>query len=229
MRRLGLFTTLRARAGSLWFWEDHLARLEEGARLYSLQMPDPSVLFARVARATRDLGDARVRITLRPDEGPEVEARAYEAPGEPWRLAPVPASPVEDIVRHKTTERKVYDQAAAQKGQADEALLVAHSGAYLECTVANLFFWDRAGRLVTPPATAPLLPGIARKHVLAAAQNLGLEAIEGDVSEDLARSARACFLTNALFVLHPVSEICGVKRYAVPELVRRLRDVAGPR
>ncbi|MHC4223402.1 MAG: aminotransferase class IV [Planctomycetota bacterium] len=229
MRPLGLFTTLRARAGSIWFWEDHLGRLEDGARRLGLQMPEPEELFALVARATDDLGDARVRITLRPGEKPAVEARAYQPPREPWRLAPVPASPVEDTVRLKTTDRKVYEQAAGEKGEADEALLVARSGAYLECTIANLFFLDGAGRLVTPPASAPLLAGIARRKVLTAARTLGMEAGEADVDADLARSARACFVTNALFVLHPVSEICGVKHYEVPGLVRRLRDVAGPR
>jgi branched-subunit amino acid aminotransferase/4-amino-4-deoxychorismate lyase len=225
VREPGLFTTLRCRDGALWFWPAHVARLRAGAAELGLCLPAEDVLRGAVASALGDLADARVRITLHPGRAPSIEAAAYAAPTLPWRLRPVAAAPSRDQVRLKTTARGVYDAARRVAHDRDDALLVGPDGSYLEATVANFFLVDRKGRLRTPPDTAPLLPGIARARVLAAAARLGLDAAESPLRRPDAAGARECFVTNALFVAHPVVEIEGVAGYASGEWARRLREV----
>ncbi|MHC4971402.1 MAG: aminotransferase class IV [Planctomycetota bacterium] len=225
MTKPGLFTTLRCRDGALWFWPGHLARLRTGAAVLGLRCPAADALRDAIAAAVGRLADARVRVTLRPDRDPLIEAAAYSPPPAPWRLRPVAAAPARDQVRLKTTARGVYDAARRAAADLDDALLTGPDGSYLEATVANLFLVDKEGRLRTPPATAPLLAGIARGRVLAVAGSLGIEVAEGPVGRAEAAHARECFVTNALFIAHPVVEIEGVAGYAGGEWAGRLREV----
>jgi branched-subunit amino acid aminotransferase/4-amino-4-deoxychorismate lyase len=216
---------VRCRDGALWFWPAHLARLRTGAAELGLRCPAEDGLVDAIAAAVGSLPDARVRVTLHPEHDPSVEAAAYAEPTAPWRLRPIAAAPKREEVRLKTTARGTYDAARRAAGDFDDALLVGPDGSYLEATVANLFLVDRRGRLRTPPATAPLLAGIARGHVLAAAGSLGIDAAEGPLGRPEAAQARECFVTNALFVAHPVVEIEGVAGYASGEWAGRLREV----
>lgn len=224
MNKPGLFTTLRCRDGVIWFWPAHWTRLRTGADELGLHCPDEAGLRKGIAAAVGRLLDARVRVTLHADRGPSIEAAGYAPPRAPWRLRPVAAAPRREQVRLKTTAREVYDAARLAAGDRNDALLVGPDGCYLEATVANLFLVDRVGRLRTPPATAPLLAGIARAHVLAAAPSVGLVVAEGPVRRLDAAQARECFVTNALFVAHPVVEIEGVSGYASGEWAGRLRE-----
>ena len=94
--RFALFTTLRVRGGQPWFFEDHAARLGEGEALHQ-----------RVVSGCAGLADARVRVTVRGDRR-MVDIAPYGPPEAPFRLLPVTASPHEDTVRNKTTDRGVY-------------------------------------------------------------------------------------------------------------------------
>ena len=127
-----------------------------------------------------------------------------------------------DAVSVKTTERALYDEARAAAHGCDDALLHTPEGAVLECTIANVFF-VLDGRLVTPPASLPLLPGIARARVLEAADAAGIRAAEVPISLADAATAEACFVTNALLIAHPVQEIEGVGRFDSVAWTRRLR------
>jgi len=88
--------------------------------------------------------------------------------------------------------------------------------------VANVFLLD-GGRIVTPPREAPILAGIARKRVLEAARALGLDVAEEPIPLEGVRSCSACFVTNALFLVHPVEEILGRASFPDGRLARRLR------
>src|SRR4029079_6479118 len=63
-------------------------------------------------------------------------------------------------------------QEAYRRG-ADEALMQNQSGDLAECSQSN-FFLVRDGRVLTPPLTAGLLPGITRKFVLDLAAEVGV-------------------------------------------------------
>ena len=102
-------------------------------------------------------------------------------------------------------------------------LLHRPDGTVLECTIANVFaVFD--GVLVTPPATLPLLAGIARGRVLAAAKDAGIPVREEAFPLSRLASAEACFATNALLIAHPVREIAGIAAFDSEAWALRLRE-----
>jgi branched-chain amino acid aminotransferase len=60
----GVFETLRARRGVLIEWDQHIARLGEGAQAMALRVPEPSVLAApSVSSSTPSTFRSRGRAT----------------------------------------------------------------------------------------------------------------------------------------------------------------------
>lgn len=91
---------------------------------------------------------------------------------------------------------------------AHEALILSHDGCVVEGTTSNVFA-VREGKLVTPPPTETLLPGITRALVMEAASSLGLEVVERRMApEDLAGAGEA-FITSTIRELLPVVNIDG--------------------
>ena len=222
VEEISVFTTMRVGAdGDVRFWEDHLARLAEGAARFGLRPVTPSALRAAIERATERIADARVRVRLRRDAPFEIQARPYTPPVDAWILQPVAVSPDEDTVRFKTSRREVYEDANRKAASGRFALLTDARGRYLECAIANLFF-ARGTRLLTPPSSAPILPGIARKRLIEAAPRVGFEVVEADCRVETAAAAEACVVTNALFGVHPVAEITGLRAFPDLGLARRL-------
>jgi para-aminobenzoate synthetase/4-amino-4-deoxychorismate lyase len=70
-------------------------------------------------------------------------------------------------LRHKTTDRGFYDAAlqTAKAQGASEALFVRPDGLVTEGSICNLFV-KRGGKLLTPPASLGLLPGVLRRQLL---------------------------------------------------------------
>jgi len=71
------------------------------------------------------------------------------------------------FLRHKTTRRVMYDRvfAEARRSGFDDALFVNERGEVTECAIHNLMI-ARDGKLLTPPVTCGLLPGIYRQSLL---------------------------------------------------------------
>ncbi|MFQ5844298.1 MAG: aminotransferase class IV [Planctomycetota bacterium] len=225
-RGCGAFTTLRVHRGRPLFLADHLERLERTAAVLGLACPGRAAVTGEIGRAALDAPDARVRVALLPAGRGAVTrvvfAEPWEASFPPWRIVPAlldtpPAHP-----QLKTTRRLPYRQ-ARRRVAGDDALVVDAAGRYLECTVAN-FFLVCGSRLRTPPASEPLLPGIARRHVLAWAPDAGLAAEEAPLGPDDVRSADACFVTNAVLLAHAVAEVAGVARFGACPLVETVHD-----
>jgi len=80
---------------------------------------------------------------------------------------PLPVDPGDWRLRHKTSDRAFYEEAlAVARGLgADEALLVREDGLVTEGSFTNLFV-ERDGVLLTPQASAGLLPGVLRRSLL---------------------------------------------------------------
>jgi len=217
------FTTLRIERGMPWFWDDHVLRLRETAAALGFQVPSPVDLYVSLPRAVG--GTLRVRITLEANGAIRTDAEPYESPTEPWTLKTVPIEADPDIVKFKTTARPWYDAARELLATEDDAMLVLPGGhdasdpTVLETTIANLFF-RIDGEIVTPAASAPLLPGIARARLL----NHVPGAREAELAQSDARRATACCATNALFGVHPVGAVGDWKPYDSSELARELMD-----
>lgn len=165
---------LKASAAELGFaFDRHAARNELQAATFRLK--ERSRVRLMVARG------GALAIEVRPHQGwPEavlrVAAVRRPVPADDWRL------------RHKTTDRGFYREALAQGGTF-EVLLLDEQGYLTEGCFSTLFV-ERGDRLVTPPLSRGLLPGVLRQSLLACG-----EAVEGDLRPyDL---ERGFFLGNA--------------------------------
>jgi branched-chain amino acid aminotransferase len=96
---------------------------------------------------------------------------------------------------------------AAGKG-ADDALLLNVAGHVACTTIANVFAIV-GGRLVTPPLSDGVMPGIMRALVLEAARSAGLGAGERSLSPQELSDADAVLVTNSVRFLSPVVSLDG--------------------
>lgn len=97
-----------------------------------------------------------------PDAVMKVRAVPRPVPADDWRL------------RHKTTDRQFYRDALAQGGTF-EVVMTDEAGFLTEGCFSNIFV-ERGDKLVTPPLSRGLLPGVLRASLLACG-----EAVEGDL------------------------------------------------
>ena len=81
-------------------------------------------------------------------------------------VLPLPVDEGDWRLRHKSTDRRFYEQglAAAHSAGAQEALFLRDDGLVTEGCFTNVFV-ERDGRLLTPPTRLGLLPGVLR-HAL---------------------------------------------------------------
>lgn len=112
-------------------------------------------------------------------------------------------------------------RAAARDRGSFEVLFRDRDGVLLEGSASNLFL-VQAGEILTPPADRPLLPGVTRAAVLAAARTLGLPCREVDLRPEHFRSADEAFLTGSLMKTAPIRSAGGV-RVPLGEIAARLR------
>ncbi|MFU1477372.1 aminotransferase class IV [Roseovarius sp. C7] len=136
----------------------HLARLRRSAEVFGV---DASAAEAALASVAGD-GPLRVRLTLDQAGRAEVSTAPY-APtpeGSVWKvgLAETRLASEDAWLRHKTTQRALYDSARASlPGWIDEMLFCNEAGALCEGTITNIFV-PREGALLTPPLSEGLLP-----------------------------------------------------------------------
>jgi len=226
----GLFETLRAYRGRPFRLADHLERLARAAAEIDLPLPldAPAIAEAvtEVLAANRlQDRDAAIRITLSRGTGP----RGLAPPADPRptlvisavAYAPLPelcsatlvgirrneGSPLSRMKSLAAMDNVLAAGEAAKRG-AEEAILLNNGGRVACGARANLFALID-DRLVTPPISDGVLPGIARLVVLdlAAALHVAVEET-ALLPADLDR-AREVLLTNSLFEIRSVGRFDG--------------------
>lgn len=88
----------------------------------------------------------------------------------------------------------------------DEALLLDSNGMVAEGSGENIFIVDK-GRLITPPLSSAILPGITRDTVLALAREEGIVVVEQEFPRDALLLAEEAFLTGTAAEITPVREV----------------------
>jgi len=144
-----------------------------------------------------DANDMRIRLLLGRDGNLDITA----GPLPPDSAAPLRVGmseqrldPADPFLRHKTTRRRLYEQAyaEAQAKSLDDMLFFNTRGELAEAS-RNTIFVEISGRLVTPPVESGLLAGILRQSLIEAGQ-AGEQIL---VLDDL-RRAGAWFLGSSL-------------------------------
>ncbi len=182
--------------------EEHLSRLIESAAYFGYKVDE-----RQARRALRDLagafgkGPRRVRLTT----GPKGEiALSHAALGPPSSgvarvaFAPRPVDPSSPMLFHKTTDRRVYEEAFAARPGFHDVLLYNGRGEVTESTIANVAV-ESGGRLWTPPLECGLLPGTLRARMLSDGR---LE--ERAMTIEEVSSAQSVFLLNSVRGMWPV-------------------------
>ncbi|WP_220492112.1 aminotransferase class IV [Propioniciclava sp. MC1683] len=193
---VGLLETLLWRPDSGFpLLERHLARLAASARFFGTPLDPDAVRTALLAAVADRAGPSRVRLVVDADGKADVTvADVPPAPRGPVRVAidTVPVASHDVFARHKTTQRSVYEAAAARHPGADDVVLVNERGEVTETTIATLAARVE-GRWVTPPLSSGCLPGVARAEALASGR-----LVEGALTPDDLRRATALGRLNAV-------------------------------
>ncbi|MEA3010991.1 MAG: para-aminobenzoate synthetase / 4-amino-4-deoxychorismate lyase [Sphingomonadales bacterium] len=167
--RFDLIETMRfdPREG-LYELDRHLARMKRSAEAFGFAF-DRHDARNELQAATFFLREARkLRLLLSSSGALAIESRPLpEAPEGPVEvaLAPLPVEPEDFRLRHKTSDRRFYDEAREAAGTFEVAF-VDRGGFLTEGSFTSLFV-ERGGRLLTPPLARGLLPGVLREVLIA--------------------------------------------------------------
>ena len=183
--------------------ELHLARLRESADYFDYPC-DEARLRAEIDSLLRTLPRVphRLRLLLAEDGIPALQSAPLAPPPPvPFRrvaLARRPVDRADVFLYHKTTNRRVYEEAKADFPGHDDVILHNEAGEATEATIANLAA-EIDGVLCTPPVECGLLPGAARAELLA--RGLLREQI---IPLSLLKQSPRLFLLNSVRGLFPV-------------------------
>ncbi|MDQ8698996.1 aminodeoxychorismate synthase component I [Hyphomicrobium sp. LHD-15] len=170
-----LIETLLHDAGSgYWLLERHVKRLEASAAYFGYAF-DESAVRAALADAVKGRADERLRVRLLLAEDGKLTITVTEQPAQKpdavmrYVISETRLDSTNAFLFHKTTRRELYDrewQHYADTKKADEVLYLNERGELAEGSRTNIFV-ERGGKLVTPPLSSGLLPGVLRSELLA--------------------------------------------------------------
>ncbi|WP_127902236.1 aminotransferase class IV family protein [Solirhodobacter olei] len=200
---LELIETLRFTSGFGYTRLDlHLGRMERSAAALHFPFQRRDAL-SRLEQVNGP-GAHRVRLVLRHDGSLSLSSGPLQPNPDHWRVAIGKArlDAADPWLRHKTSRRALYDQTRAELPDGvDEVLFCNRDGFLCEGTITNIFV-QRGGRLLTPPPSAGLLPGVLRQELLASAR-----ATEADLWPIDLDNAEAIFVGNSLRGLIPARRV----------------------
>jgi len=170
--------------------ERHLGRMRRSADALGFAFDRHDCRNELQAATFRLRDPARIRVRLSPTGKIAIEVRAAPDPIDEIvaPIVPLPVAPDDFRLAHKTSDRGFYDGA---RGSHAEVIFARPDGLLTEGSYTSLFVRRADGRLLTPPASRGLLPGILRERLLADG-----EAIEQDLTA--ADLGDGFFLGNAL-------------------------------
>lgn len=247
-----VFETLRVSQHRCVRWRQHLERLQRGAAWLRLPIPysiEQLAAFADQLLVANGLDDAILRLTLSRGVGPRGYSPAgagpatlvmslHPAPGPGplplWRIVTaslrLPANDPLAAIKSGNKLRHVLARAEADAAGADEALLLNDRGQAATLSSGNLFSISGL-RVLTPPPSEGVLPGITRAAVLELTRQLGLQTVEEPLRRSHLLQADGVFLTSTSRGIVEIVELDGqpLSRSAVTARLQEafLQSLAG--
>jgi branched-subunit amino acid aminotransferase/4-amino-4-deoxychorismate lyase len=236
----GLFETFRVYPGrKLPFVDEHLARMADGCRFFSLPFSREEAketLKSALAEIPPEI-EARLRLNLISYGNQRAEKTAFQTAWEPLQematwdseevklcVAPFQRFSLSPVVRFKTTSylENIFVFSWAREQGFFDALFTNERREITEGSISNMFFL-RQDEILTPPLNAGLLPGITRKQIIEVVGTMDCSVVERTIKlSDLERFDGA-FVTNAIVEILPVHMINDTK-YEISEIIDALRD-----
>lgn len=191
--QLGLIETIHwNRESGYRLIEGHKARLQRSAAALGISF-DPKRFDSLMANQPSD-ATARIRVHLSAKGELSRIVAPAPVPMESMRVAfcPWPVESSWPLLQHKVDKRDVYQQAFADTQDCDQPLLWNEQRNVTEGTFANVVIREGA-RMITPPVSDGLLPGVMRDYLL---QDDQLE--EESISCERLLAADEVWLINSL-------------------------------
>lgn len=156
-------------ADSYTLLDEHMERLASSARYFGFAC-DPAAVTDRLRTATARFPKRGQRVRLLVDASGDIgiensDLSASLSRPMRVRLAAQAVSADDTFLYHKTTRRKVYDDALAAVADCDDVLLWNEDGFVTETTIANVLV-QVGDTWITPPVSCGLLAGTCRTHLL---------------------------------------------------------------
>lgn len=218
----GVFESIRFQEGQLLFVDDHFERLVSG--MYTLGLDTTFLNPMQICMEMLELCgrmqfiSARVRLSIFRNEGgnyrPLTDQCSYlisaEALAEPsytinekglrLGLYSEIRKPVNALSGIKSANALLYVLAArhARDNGWDEAVLINEHGRICEASSSNLFLVLPDKRILTPPVSEGILPGVMRKNLLRWFRENGYQAEEAIILTDDFYRAEEVFICNAI-------------------------------
>lgn len=220
----GIFETLFITKKGPLFVDLHWQRMNKGADLLGLKLPDKHQWLERVQDFIEQASGAfpyALRVTL---SGGAPEAHLPSQLLFHKRLIPYTPSQyalgirlhILSTIRNehspltsiKSTNylESILGKATAKQQGADEGIWLNTKGYLCEGTMSNIFF-IKGGTLFTPSLASGCLPGTRRQLILGLARSLQIPTHEGLYSLSDLFLADEVFMTNALMGIMPVRQI----------------------
>lgn len=155
--------------GEYFLLQRHLDRINASARYYGFEWDEAAARAAldEIRRAHRN-GRWKVRLVCARDARIEAFAERREFdPEKVYRVA-LAAKPVDShdpMLFHKTTDRRAYEIALRQRGDADDLIFWNEKGEVTESSLANVVV-VAGGKKWTPPRQSGLLRGTFAEELL---------------------------------------------------------------
>ena len=214
LRGSAAFETVRVRRRQPVLLAEHVERLERSARALGLGDAAAATRLAHQAVAAAGVEEAALRlyrtgetlvalVEALPDG---LEARRARG----LALASVRGLPSQLLAGVKATSYALNRaaRAEAQRGGADDALLVGPGDEVLEAATANVW-WRDGDVLSTPAAVGGVLPGVTRAALLALARSAGYRVRQGAFTRGLLLRADEAFTSSAVREVMPVVMVDG--------------------
>lgn len=214
----GLFETVRAHRGEMRWWPAHWQRLQRGAAMLGLVLPEERQAFAEATRLLAG-ADAVLKLIVTRGSG----GRGYGPPSAViphWVLARHPLPPACDTglslrwcdtrlavqpalagIKHCNRLEQVLARAEWDDPAIHDGLLCSSEGDVVSATAANVFIL-RQGQWTTPAVDRCGIAGVCRAWALEA-----LPAREVRLAVTDVEAADAVFLCNAVRGILPVARL----------------------
>ncbi|MBV1905843.1 MAG: bifunctional anthranilate synthase component I family protein/class IV aminotransferase [Pseudomonadales bacterium] len=167
-----LETILWTPKDSYYLLNEHLLRLSQSAEYFSFDIDLNAIRCAlkneesQLAQTSQQPHKVRLLVTQHGDFSTDFKLLNQHSGNYSASLAKTPVQANTNwFLYHKTSNRKVYENAMAQSTDVDDVILWNEDGYITESCIANIVV-EIDEQLVTPPVSSGLLPGIYRQHLL---------------------------------------------------------------
>lgn len=148
--------------------EPHLERMKTSASELGFTFDRHAARNELQAATFSQSHPAKVRLLLSPSGALAISLSPIEDMGDepiPVEVKPLDVAKDDFRLRHKTTDRDFYD-APRRASRAADVAFVNEDGHLTETSRANIFV-QRGDRLITPPLSAGVFPGVLRQQLIA--------------------------------------------------------------